>query len=484
MALSVAEIKRFIADDALSGLKRAAVVGKRYYHAEHDIMNCRLFYYNADGKLVEDTTRANIKICHPFFTELADQLAYHLLSFKENPVKATEDAPGLQEHLDLYFNRRFWTEAGELVTGAYTKGFEYLYGYKGKDKRTVFQCADCIGVVEVEAKDADDGKAHVIHWYVDKVEKGKKTVKRIEDWDADEINYWVQINDGKIMPDKYVPINPRPHVVGTDPETGEKKKLPGYGCIPFWRLDYNKERRSGLFPIKGTIDDYDRHACALSNNLADFDTPLYVVSGFQGDNLDELQQNLKTKKIVGVDSEGGISVQTVEIPYEARKTKLEIDEKNIYRFGMGFNSSQTGDGNITNVVIQSRYALLEMKAKKMEDRLCALLEEVIPVVLAEINAEYQTDYQIKHIEFVFDRDTITNESENIANEKVKAETKQVEINNILNVAANVGDDQTLKALCAVMDWDYEKLKGQVEQMNEEQSTKGAQNLLAGITPEE
>lgn len=52
-------------------------------------------------------------------------------------------------------------------------------------------------------------------------------------------------------------------------------------------------------PIKGLIDDYDIMQCGLSNNLKDFDTPLYVVKGFQGDNLDELQQNLKTKKIVG-----------------------------------------------------------------------------------------------------------------------------------------------------------------------------------------
>ena len=94
MALSVAEIKRFIQDDIASTKKRLAAVGQRYYEAEHDILKYRMFYWNADGNLVEDTTRSNIRICHPFFTELSDQHTAHLLSFKKNPIRAKENAEG------------------------------------------------------------------------------------------------------------------------------------------------------------------------------------------------------------------------------------------------------------------------------------------------------------------------------------------------------------------------------------------------------
>lgn len=484
MALSTAEIKQFISDDITSEKKRMAAVGQKYYEAEHDILNCRLFYYNSDGNLVEDKTRSNIKICHPFFTELADQLSYHLLSFKENPIRADDNAEGLQDYFDSYFNARFWREIGDLVTGAYAKGFEYLYGYKNSQNRTAFECADSMGVVEVRAKDAEDGQDHIIYWYIDRIEKGRKAVKRIQDWTANEILYYVQVGNGKIVTDQSVPINPRPHVVFTEDESNVKKGY-GYGFIPFWRLDNNRKQFSGLKPIKGAIDDYDRHACALSNNLADFDTPLYVVSGFNGDNLDELQQNLKTKKIVGVDSEGGIDVKTVDIPYQARKEKLDINEQNIYRFGMGFNSAQVGDGNITNVVIQSRYALLEMKAKKMQDRLCALLEEIIPIVLDEINAEHEKAFTMDDVYFDFSRDTITNESENIANDKVKAETQQIQINTILNIAAQIGDEETLKAICDVMELDYEDIKDKVPQPEDpEADLNGARVVLEGVVTNE
>ena len=60
--LSVAEIQKLIDSDITSEKKRFAAVGQRYYEADHDILKCRLFYYNADGVLPEDNTRSNIKI--------------------------------------------------------------------------------------------------------------------------------------------------------------------------------------------------------------------------------------------------------------------------------------------------------------------------------------------------------------------------------------------------------------------------------------
>lgn len=479
--LSVAEIKRFITDDMASEKKRLAAVGQRYYEAEHDIMNCRLFYYNADGVLTEDKYRSNIRISHPFFTELSDQLTAYLHSFSENPIRAKDNAEGLQDYLDLYFDDQFWSETSDLVSGAYNKGFEYLYGYKNTENRLTFECADSMGVVEVREKDTDDGCAYVIYWYIDRVEKGRKTIKRIQVWSEKETAFFVQTGNGKIFVDDSVPVNPRPHVVYTDGKTGQRLGY-GLGYIPFWRLDNNRKQFSGLKPIKALIDDYDLMQCGLSNNLTDFDTPLHVVSGYQGENLDELQTNLKTKKIIGVDAEGDVQVRTVDVPYQARKAKADEDEKNIYRFGMGLNMLGLKDTSATtNMAIRAAYTLLELKAKKMETRLKKLLKDIIKVVLAEINQEFGKDYQFSDIYFDFSRDIITNESENLANDKLKADTQQIQVNTILNVAASVGDEQTLKALCDVMEWDYEEVKAQVDSMKSEgTSTEDARKALEGV----
>lgn len=482
--LTTAEIKRFIDEDVSSEKKRFAAVGQRYYEGDHDILKSRLFYYNTDGVLVEDTARSNIKIPHPFFTELSDQLASYMLSFKDNPIRAKENAEGLQDHLDLYFDDDFWTEISDLITGCYNKGFEYLYAFKSEENRMTFRCADSMGVVEVREKDTDDGCAYVIYWYVDRIDKGRKVIKRIQVWSEQETAFFVQTNNGRIMKDDTEADNPRPHVIFTDEKTGKRMGY-GLGFIPFYRLDYCKKQFSGLKPIKRLIDDYDVMQCGLSNNLADFDTPLHVITGFQGDNLDELQQNLKTKKIIGVDSEGGVEVKTVDIPYQARKTKADEDEKNIYRFGMGLNTFGLKDTTATtNMAIRAAYTLLELKASKLEKRLRRLLKDVIKVVLAEINQENDKDFTLSDIEFDFSRDIMTNETENIANDKIKAEIRQIEVNTILNVAANIGDEEALKAICEVLELDFEELKGQVEKMQEGQNTTNARAMLAGIEPEE
>lgn len=482
--LSVTEIKRFIDDDISSEKKRLAAEGQRYREGKHDILKYRLFYYNTDGKLVEDTMRANIKIPHPFFFELSEQLAPYMLSFKENPIRAKDNAEGLQDYLDLYFDDDFWAEIGDLITGAHDKGFEYLYAYKNDENRLVFQCADSMGVIEVRAKDADDGQDHVIYWYVDRIEKGKKAVKRIQDWDSKETRSYVQYDNGKIEPDKDVQYNPRPHVVFTDPATGQKMGRP-LGFVPFWRLDNNKKQRSWLEPIKRLIDDYDLHACSLSNNLKDFDTPLYAISGFEGDNLDELQVNVKTKKIIGVGEGGDVDIKTVDIPYEARKAKLEIDEKAIYKFGMGLNTQGLKDTTATtNIAIKTAYASLKMKGDGMEKRLRKFLKEIIKVVLAEINEEHGKDYQISDIKFDFTRETMVNETENIQNAKVEAETRQIEVNTVLNVAVQIGDEKALQAICDIMEWDFDELQSQVERLREEQNTIDARKTLGGVVTDE
>lgn len=483
--LSVSEIKRFIDDDISSEKKRLAAVGQRYREGKHDILNYKLYYFNKDGEVVEDKMRANIKIPHPFFFELSEQIAPYMLSFKDNPIRAKEKVEGLQEHLDLYFDDAFWAEIGDVITGVHDKGFEYLYGFKGAENRMTFQCADSMGVVEVREQDTDDGCKYFIYWYIDRIEKGKKEIRRIQVWSETDTTYFVQSGaSGKIELDKSVAVNPRPHVVFTDEKTGKKMGYP-LGYIPFWRMDNNKKQTSWLAPIKRLIDDYDLHACSLSNNLKDFDTPLYAVKGFEGDNLDELQLNVKTKKIIGVGEDGGIDVQTVDIPYEARKAKLEIDEKAIYKFGMGLNTQGLKDiAATTNIAIKTAYASLKMKADRMEKRLRKLLNDVIKVVLAEINDENGTDYQITDIEYDFQRETMVNETENIQNAKTEAETRQLEVNTILNIAANIGDEKALEAICDVMEWDYDEIQSQVDKLNAEQDNANAQTVLKGVVTDE
>lgn len=474
------EILNFIQEDAKSTKKKNAEVGLKYYEGDHDILNYRMFYFNSDGVLTEDKIRSNIKISHPFFTELVDQAVQYMLSGDDEFIKS--DIPELQTELNKYFHddEDFLSELYEVLTGCMSKGFEYMYAYKNSENRLAFQCADSMGVIEIRAKDTDAQTDHVIYWYVDRIGKTNKMIKRIQVWDKEQTYYYVQDDEGKISMDEDVDINPRPHVIY---QKGSDQYFETFGFIPFFRLDYNKKQISALKPVKGLIDDYDLMSCGLSNNLQDTQEALYVVKGFQGDNLDELMTNIKTKKHVGVDSEGDVEVKTVDIPFEARRTKLELDEKNIYKFGMGFNSSQMGDGNITNIVIKSRYALLDLKCNKLEIRLKQFLRKILSIVLDEINSNNGTAYSTKDIYFVFDREVMTNAQDNSQIEKTDAEKQQIQVNTLLSLTNVFGDELLVQYICDVLDIDYESIKNKLPE-DELKGTQEAKQKLEGIMTDE
>lgn len=478
--LTTTEIQMFINEDNASVKKQFARVGERYYDGDHDIRKYRLFYYNADGELEEDKTRANVKIPHPFFKELVEQGTQYMLSGDEGFVFS--DLPELQHELDERFNYNddFTTELSQVVSDCQVKGFAYMYAMKDHNDKLKFTCADSIGVVEVEARFADDKKNHVIYWYIDRIDKEGHRIKKIMDWDDEQVVYYIQTEEGQILKDENVEVNPRPHIL-YKLEGDERTFIDTLGFLPFFRLDNNKKQFNNLKVIKDLIDDYDLMASSLSNNLIDFDHPIYAIKGFEGDNLDELQRNLKTKKIIGVGDAGGIEAITIDVPFEARRTKLELDEKNIYRFGMGLNLSGLKDTNATtNIAIKAAYSLLDLRCKQLERNLKRFLRKIVSVVIDEINQAKQTDYKIEDVYFRFAHVVMSNEQENAQNALTEAQRHQTEINTLLGLADRFGNEWVIQQICDVLDLDYENVKDQLpDEPDPYKEIEQTQNVLTG-----
>ena len=78
--LTKEKVLSLVREDQMSRRKRKARVADRYYDGKHDILRHRIFYFNKDGKLVEDVFKSNTRISHPFFTELVEQEVQYLFS--------------------------------------------------------------------------------------------------------------------------------------------------------------------------------------------------------------------------------------------------------------------------------------------------------------------------------------------------------------------------------------------------------------------
>lgn len=465
--LTVEKIQRFIAVDAASKSKQDANTGWRYYEGKHDIEKRKIYFVNNEGKLQEDLLKSNIRISHPFHREMTDQVVQYILSGKESFIRS--DDPELQAELDNRFNinEDFLAELYKMMTGVVAKGWDYMYSHKNKDGITEFTHADSLGVVEVRAKETEDECEYLIYYFDETVLD--KTVTRIQVWDANQVWFYCRVNGGAIEPDETEKINPRPHTLhhkGNQVFTNSKSQ---YGQIPFYRMDNFPLKRSDLFYYKDDIDDYDLMNCDLSNNLQDTNEAAYILTGFGGeqDDLDELMMNFRAKKAMGVPEGGDVKTPTVDVPYEARKIKMEIDKENIYHAGQGLNTEGLKDtAATTNVAIKSAYFQLDSRAVKLKISLRQFLRKLLNVVLPEINQMKKRDYQQKDIYFVFDPVIPTNELEQAQIELAKAQTKQTNINTYLNIADRLDNDTLMQNILEELELDYNEIKGKLPNPDE------------------
>ena len=478
------EIKRAISLDLLDKQKLKAREGVRYYNHEHDILKQRIFYVDNNKQLREDTYASNARIVHSFLTELIDQKVQLMLS---NPIEIECEDEQLRERLQEYYTPKFQTFLQDLVEEGSQKGFEYIYSRTNSNDILEFQIADGLQVIPIY--DENNQLVRVLYYHANQINKdGKKVwLRHAELYDSEKVWYFIAIDNESYGLDSSKILNPAPHVLAefTDNENKDELLTRSYGTIPFYRYQNNRREKTDLEPIKSMIDDYDLMDSFMSNNLQDLTEAFYVVKGFDG-NIDDLNFNIRAKKKISIpDSTGDVDIKTVEIPVEGRKAKLLLDRENIYKFGFGFDSSQVGDGNITNVVILGRYTLLNMKANKTETRLREALDWMNKMVIDDINRRFNTSYNPDEVSFEFTREMLVNKADNATVAKTEAETNQVIVQTLLAVAPLLPTEEVLRQICDMYELDFEEVQDMLEvQEYEETDNPDVPDELEETPPEE
>ncbi|WP_373815735.1 phage portal protein [Jeotgalibaca porci] len=458
-------VKRAITSDRGATHKHKMRTGVDYYKFKHDILNYRLFYVDNEGKMKEETNRSNIKIAHPYLTELIDQKVQYLLA---KPLEVKTEQKGLQDYLKEYLDEDFQMMLQETLEGASQKGHEFVF--VKYDDRLTFKPADSLKVIEIY--NTDGQLVAVINYYETEILIDEKMTKvlRAELWDKEKVWYFITKDSHSqvLEVDDTVPVNPIYHDTYLNEESKEAigqslgRIISVDDFIPFIRFDNNKYRTTDLEPIKDLIDDYDLMAVSLSNNLQDFDQPFFAVKGFNGTDYDALINNVRSRGVVGTDTDGGLDVHTVEIPVEARKEKLRIDKEGIYKFGQGFDSSQVGDGNVTNIVIQSRYTALDLKANKTEIRLRRLVKQLLELIIADINKRFNKSYTTDDLEIIISRSMLVNDKEKATSESQRATAKQTLVTALTLAAPYLPSEVITEEICKMWEIDFEEVMKKIE----------------------
>lgn len=450
----------FIDGCRINGAKKYAQVAEAYYEGNHDIKRSTVYWEDKHGNIIEDDFSSNIKISHPFFLEITDQKVQYLLS---KGVKFETDNPKLQERLAEFFDEDFQLFMDRIVTGATVKGAEYAYARTGYDDRIEFDVSDFCNT-ETLLNDQLEEVA-VIRYYQQKalIDAKKTTVNYAEIYTPEKVTYFIKLEEDdyyRLNPN--VEMNPRPHVLAVEDDKTIISR--SYGRIPFYRLSNNIREKSDLYPIKDLIDDYDLMSSFLSSNLQDFDRPIIVVTGYKGDSTEDLKRKIKATGVVRTGAPhtaGDVNIRTYNVPFEGRKAKMAMDKEAIYKFGMAFDSAQLGDGNVTNVVIKSRYSLLDLKCNKIEPRVRSLIKWCLEFVLADIQRLYGETYSLSDIEVVIERNMIFNENDKADKGLKEAQTILTLINSLVAIAPYIDEESIIDKVCEYFELDPDDVKKRI-----------------------
>lgn len=160
-----------------------------------------------------------------------------------------------------------------------------------------------------------------------------------------------------------------------------------YSVLPVIPFYANKRKASELtVHIKSKIDAYDRIASDFVDNLDRANDVYWVLTNFGGGTqavLEMLEQINKIRAVVNQGNGMGSATaepHTIEVPYEARKTALELLRSALYEDFMALDMSSITGGSLTNVAIEAATADLNMKANAYEWQAFQFMQKLLSLL--------------------------------------------------------------------------------------------------------
>lgn len=161
-----------------------------------------------------------------------------------------------------------------------------------------------------------------------------------------------------------------------------------YASLPVIPLYANAERRSELTEsIKAKIDAYDRISSDFVDNFDKANDVYWVLNNFGGTLADMVDtiNTINELRLIANQSDGMGSSSTAEphafqVPYEARKTALELLEDALYQDYMALSMDAMTGGSLTNVAIQAAMTNLNLKTDRYEWQVFQFVQKVLALI--------------------------------------------------------------------------------------------------------
>lgn len=376
--------------------------GVRYYENENDITK-RTQYSVIDGAKVEDPEKTNNKIPHGWHKLLVDQKTAYLVG---EPINFSADDKKLTEYINEYLGEKWDDVANELVKGASNKGIEWLQPYIDEDGNFDFILIPAEQYIPIYEGSKQKKQIAGIRYYPITV-NGEDSI-RVEFWDDKQVIFYIKQN-GEFILDSFQEENPQSHFY-----YGASDKMQGYGWgrVPFIKFRNNEQEKGDLSYYKQLIDAFDNRVSDNQNSFDEMQELIYILKGYDGQDLGEFMRNLKHYKAVKVDADGGVDTKQAEVPMASIDSQLDRLRESIFTFGGGVDVGSDSFGNSpSGIALKFLYSLLDMKSNTLERKFRQGIQELIWFLCEYLSISGKGDFDYKAVDFTFKRSMMVNELE-------------------------------------------------------------------------
>ena len=164
-----------------------------------------------------------------------------------------------------------------------------------------------------------------------------------------------------------------------------------YSALPIVPFYASGDGRGAMTPaIKTKIDLYDNILSDFGDNLDRANDVYWVLNNFGGttDDIYTMLEEIRRIKAVanlsdGTGSSSTAEPRTIEVPYAARQTALQLLEKALYQDFMALNMDELTGGSLTTVAIKAAMINLNLKADRYEWQAFGFVQGVLRLLGVE-----------------------------------------------------------------------------------------------------
>lgn len=394
-------IKQKIDEFMYSKKKELMLIGQKYYENNNDIC------LNSNDNGISQYYDTKSKLSHSFIRKITDQKVQYIFG---RPFSINTSNHNLANELHHIFNDNFKRDLKNICKESINKGVSYLQVYfdEQKIKFRKIPSEEIIPIFKDDTKTDLDSVIRVYKSLVDKNGK-KEVIVKVKWYKTSGVHNFIYNND-KIIIDSENPYEPHFYFNGI-----------GYNFqkIPFIYFRYNEEEIPLIKYVKSLIDDYDRLSSIDSDTILEQPNAIYVLTNYDGENLNEFRENLSNYRAVKVSDGGGIDIKTANINTKNVTEHLMMTRRDIYELGRGVDTQNERVSKTSGVALKFLYADIDLDCNSIELEFKSSLRYLMNFVEIFINLKnigktiYKSD-DFLNIEFVFNRRMIINESEAIA----------------------------------------------------------------------